>query len=137
MPARADGIVVLSGGQHRLSEALRLWQRGAARTLAISDGRHPGWPEANALCGRRRVRCFRPVPYSTRGEARWAAAQGWDSVVVVTSTYNVRRTRELFDRCVDGTVAVRAAAPPFENFVVGVAWEWPKSAWYWGLSRGC
>jgi uncharacterized SAM-binding protein YcdF (DUF218 family) len=137
LPARSDAVVVLSGGQHRLNEALRLWQNGAAPTLAISDGRNPGWPEANRLCGRPRVRCFRPVPYSTRGEARWTAGQRWQSVVVVTSTYHVRRTRELFDRCVNGRVAVRAADPPLVNFVIGVSWEWPKSAWYWGFSRGC
>jgi uncharacterized SAM-binding protein YcdF (DUF218 family) len=137
VPRRADAVVVLSGGQHRLTEGVRLWRRGVASTLAISDGRNPAWPQANRLCGRSHVRCFRPSPYSTRGEARWAAAQGWSSVVVVTSTYHVRRARELFERCIDGRVAVRAAKPPLDNFIVGVAWEWPKSAWYWGFSRGC
>jgi uncharacterized SAM-binding protein YcdF (DUF218 family) len=137
VPRRADAIVVLSGGQHRLDEGVRLWREGVVPTLAISDGRNPGWPEANRLCGRPRVRCFDPSPYSTRGEARWTAEQGWSSVVVVTSTYHVRRARELFDRCVDGRLAVVEADPPVDNFIVGVAWEWPKSAWYWGLSRGC
>jgi len=137
LPARADAVVVLSGGQHRLDEGVRLWRRGTARTLAISDGRDPAWPEANRLCSEPRVRCFTPVPYSTRGEARWTAAQPWDAVVVVTSTYHVRRTRELFRRCYKGRLAVVAADPPLENFVVGVAWEWPKSAWYWAFSRGC
>ena len=90
-----DAIVVLSGGQHRLDEGVRLWRQGVAPTLAISDGRNPSWPQANRLCGRPRVRCFDPSPYSTRGEARWTAAQGWDSVVVVTSTYHVRRARDV------------------------------------------
>jgi uncharacterized SAM-binding protein YcdF (DUF218 family) len=137
VPLQADAIVVLSGGQHRLDEGVRLWRRGVAPTLAISDGRNPSWPQANRLCGRPRVRCFNPSPYSTRGEARWAAAQGWDSVVVVTSTYHVRRAREMFDRCVDGRLAVVEAEPPLDNLIVGVTWEWPKSAWYWGFSRGC
>ena len=137
LPARADAIVVLSGGQHRLSEGVRLWRSGIAPTLAISDGRNPSWPEANRMCGRARVRCFRPEPYSTRGEAQWTADQGWGTVIVVTSTYHVRRTRELFGRCFDGRVAVRGAEPPVDHFIVGVAWEWPKSAWYWGFSRGC
>jgi uncharacterized SAM-binding protein YcdF (DUF218 family) len=137
LPADADAVVVLSGGQHRLDEAVRLWRSGVAPTLAISDGRNPSWPEANRLCTRPHVRCFVPAPYSTRGEARWTAGQHWKSVVVVTSTYHVRRTRELFERCVVGSVAVHAADPPLDNFIVGVAWEWPKSAWYWGFSRGC
>ena len=110
VPADAQAIVVLSGGQHRLNDGLRLWRAGVARTLVISDGL-----------------CFRPKPYSTRGEARWTGARGWRSVVVVTSTYHVRRTRELFERCVRGRVAVVAAEPPLTNFLVGIAWEWPKS----------
>jgi uncharacterized SAM-binding protein YcdF (DUF218 family) len=137
VPRRADAIVVLSGGQHRLDEGVRLWRDGVAPTLAISDGRNPSWPQANRLCGQPRVRCFKPLPFSTRGEARWTAGQGWDSVVVVTSTYHVRRTRELFSRCVDGRLAVVEAEPPLDNLIVGVTWEWPKSAWYWGFSRGC
>ena len=137
LPEDAEAIVVLSGGKHRLDEGVRLWRRGVAPALVISDGFDPAWPQANRLCRRARVRCFTPAPYSTRGEARWTAARGWRSVVVVTSTYHVRRTRELFDRCVRGRVAVVAAEPPLANFVIGVAWEWPKSLWYYGVSRGC
>ena len=138
LPARADAIVVLSGGRvHRLDEGLRLWRNRVAPMLAISDGRDPSWERANRLCGRPRVRCFKPVPYSTQGEARWTAAQGWDSVIVVTSTYHVRRARELFARCFRGRLAVRQADPPVENFVIGVAWEWPKTALYLAFRRGC
>jgi uncharacterized SAM-binding protein YcdF (DUF218 family) len=129
---------VLAGGQeHRLDEGLRLWRRGVSPTLVISDGRADGWARANRLCGEPRVRCFRPDPYSTRGEARWASRQGWDSLVVVTSTYHIRRTRELFERCFEGELSVREADTPLENFVIGVGWEWPKSAWYLGLVREC
>ena len=43
------------------------------RVLVISDGRSPDWPEANRLCAGGgagfRVVCFRPDPYSTKGEA--------------------------------------------------------------------
>lgn len=129
---------MLAGGQeHRLDEGVRLWRRGVAPTLVISDGLDPEWKRANRLCRRPRVRCFEPDPYSTRGEARWAGRQGWDSVVVVTSTYHVRRTRALFRRCFDGRLAVRAAEAPLGHFAVGVAWEWPKSAWYLGFVRDC
>lgn len=138
MPAEADAIVVLSGGRvHRLEEGLRLWRLGVAPTLVISDGLDPVWAEARRLCPEPRVRCFTPDPYSTRGEARWTAAQGWDSVVVVTSTYHVRRTRALFERCFDGRLAVVGAGPPLRNFAIGVAWEWPKSVYYGIVARGC
>jgi hypothetical protein len=133
---------VLAGGRkHRLDKGLELWRRGVAPTLVISDGRAPGWVEANRLCGEPRVLCFRPDPYSTRGEGEWAgraaARRGWRSVVVVTSTYHVRRSRVVFGRCFKGRLAVVAAHPPPENYAIGVAWEWPKSLYYLTLGRGC
>ena len=112
-PRPADAVVVLAGDHLRLGKALELMTRRVAATLVISDGLAPGWRQANRLCrggARFRVVCFRPEPYSTRGEARtvarMAAARGWRSVVVVTSTYHVTRARLLFDRCVDARVSV-------------------------------
>ena len=135
---RADAIVVLAGGRgHRLAEGLRLFRAGLAPRLAISDGVDPDWPEANRLCDRPRILCFKPDPYSTRGEARWTAARGWGSILVVTSRYHVFRTRMLFDRCLEGRLAVVGADPPLGNFLIGIAWEWPKLAWYSTLGRGC
>jgi uncharacterized SAM-binding protein YcdF (DUF218 family) len=128
-PRRADAVVVLSGDHLRLGKALELMTRRVAPTLVISDGLAPGWREANRLCrkgARFRVVCFRPKPYSTRGEARavarMAAARGWRSVVVVTSTYHVTRARLLFDRCVDARVRVtgstyRRSLIPLEVFL--------------------
>ena len=114
---RADAVVVLAGDHLRLGKALELMTRRVAPTLVISDGLAPGWRQANRLCrggARFRVVCFRASPYSTRGEAeavaRLASARGWQSVVVVTSTYHVTRARLLFRRCVDGRVAVTGAA---------------------------
>jgi uncharacterized SAM-binding protein YcdF (DUF218 family) len=130
-PRRADAVVVLSGDHLRLGKALELMARRVAPTLVISDGLAPGWRQANRLCrggarGRFRVVCFRPDPYSTRGEARavarMASARGWRSVVVVTSTYHVTRARLLFDRCVDASVRVtgstyRRSLIPLEAFL--------------------
>jgi uncharacterized SAM-binding protein YcdF (DUF218 family) len=142
VPARADAIVVLAGGRvDRLGKGVELWHRGVARTLVISDGLAAGWTEANRLCRRPSVLCFHADPYSTRGEAEWtgreAARRGWRSVVVVTSTYHVRRSRVIFGRCFKGRLAVVAAHPPLGNFARGVAWEWPKSAYYYTIARGC
>ena len=141
-PHGADAVVVLSGGRgHRLAEGRRLVAQGVSGTLVISDGNDPDWPEANRLCRSRRAICFTPDPYSTQGEARWIAQEArerrWDSVVVVTSTYHVRRTRMIVRRCYDGDLAVVGARPPLRNRIVGVAWEWPKSVYYLTLKRGC
>jgi uncharacterized SAM-binding protein YcdF (DUF218 family) len=128
-PRRADAVVVLAGDHLRLGKALELMTRRVAPTLVISDGLAAGWREANRLCrgeARFRVLCFRPRPYSTRGEARavarMAAARGWRSVVVVTSTYHVTRARLLFDRCADASVRVtgstyRRSLIPLEVFL--------------------
>ena len=142
MPRSADAIVVLSGGRgHRLDEGVRLWNAGVGRTLVVSDGNAPGWDAGNRLCRRARVVCFHPEPYSTQGEARWlgreARRRGWDSVVVVTSTYHLRRARMIFRRCYDRGLAAVAAEPPPANVLIGLAWEWPKSVYYLTLKRGC
>jgi uncharacterized SAM-binding protein YcdF (DUF218 family) len=143
-PRRADAVVVLAGGGHRLDEALRLVRSGVAPVLAISAGRDPGWPEANHLCGQLRpfrVVCFDAQPFSTRGEARWtaraAAARGWDSVAVVTSDYHVLRSRLLFERCLRSPVTVVGADPPLGNAAFGIALEWPKLAYALTVGRAC
>lgn len=139
---RADAIVVLSGGRgHRLEEGVRLWRAGAAPTLVLSDGDAAGWEQGNRLCRRGGVLCFHPDPYSTQGEARWIGAEakrrGWDSVVVVTSAYHLRRARMIVERCFPGRLAAIAAEPPPVNLIVGVVWEWPKSVYYLALNRDC
>jgi uncharacterized SAM-binding protein YcdF (DUF218 family) len=113
-PAHADAVVVLAGGgNQRLDPALKLVERGVAPVLAISSAfRDPKWKKAHRLCdgqdGRLRFKviCFEAVPYSTRGEAetvtRLAKHDGWNRVVVVTSTYHVTRARMLFRRCFHG-----------------------------------
>ena len=143
-PRHADAVVVLAGDHLRLGKALELMTRRIAPTLVISDGRAPGWHEANRLCrgaARFRVLCFRPDPYSTRGEARavarMAVARGWRSMLVVTSTYHVTRARLLFDRCTHARVFVtgstfRRSLIPLEVFL-----EPAKLAYALVVARGC
>jgi uncharacterized SAM-binding protein YcdF (DUF218 family) len=143
-PRRADAVVVLAGDHLRLGKALELMARRVAPTLVISDGLAPGWRRANRLCrggARFRVLCFRPRPYSTRGEARavarMAAARGWRSVLVVTSTYHVTRARLLSDRCVGARVSVtgstyRRSLIPLEVFL-----EPAKLGYALALARAC
>jgi uncharacterized SAM-binding protein YcdF (DUF218 family) len=144
-PRRTDAIVVLAGGKkQRLEKALELADRGVSRTLVLSDGRDPGWPEANRLCSGSRPRlevvCFRPEPYSTRGEAEQVAVlarrQGWKRVAVVTSTSHVYRARLLFERC-DVPVEVVAAGHRWPYLAHALVFESLKLAHALVLEREC
>ncbi len=141
-PGRANAVVVLSGGKNdRLPEGIELVRRGVAPLLVISDGR----TYAPRLCAGEtsgfRVLCFRPDPYSTRGEAeeiaRLAHARRWRSVVVVTSRYHVFRARVLFRRCFHGRVAAVGSMPDVWHFFTGILYEWPKLLYEETLLRGC
>ena len=101
-PPPGDGIVALTGGAERTSDALRLLASGRAKRLLIS-GVHPETSErelsraqpdyaAFARCcvdlGRRAL--------NTAGNAvetrRWAESHGFRSLIVVTSGYHMPRT---------------------------------------------
>jgi uncharacterized SAM-binding protein YcdF (DUF218 family) len=145
-PAGADAVVVLAGARDsRLAKGLELIRDGAAQTLVISDGRARGWQIGNRLCDGEatgfRVVCFRPEPYSTRGEAedvaRLAQARGWRSLVVVTSRYHVTRARMLFRRCTDAAVKGVAADTSAGATAVNLPVEWGKLAYQLTVQRGC
>lgn len=144
-PSRADAVVVLSGGRKtRLAKGLELIRGGVAPTLVISDGRAPGWGEANRLCGggeRFEVVCFRPRPYSTHGEAndiaRLAQRHGWATLVVVTSRYHVTRARMLFRRCTDAEIEGVAARTPPLSMVMNMPFEWGKFLYQVTVERDC
>ena len=98
---KADGIVVLSGGSSRVSDAVELLAGGYGRRLLIS-GVHPtneasditrSLPEARSF-----INCCVDLDYSainTRSNAaqtrRWAAERGFKSLIVVTSNYHMPR----------------------------------------------
>jgi uncharacterized SAM-binding protein YcdF (DUF218 family) len=98
---RADGIVVLTGGSSRVSDAMELLAAGYGKRLLIS-GVHPtsgasdisrSLPESQAL-----FNCCVDLDYSainTRSNAaetrRWAHERGFKSLIVVTSNYHMPR----------------------------------------------
>jgi uncharacterized SAM-binding protein YcdF (DUF218 family) len=98
---RADGIVVLTGGSSRVSDAMELLSSGYGKRLLIS-GVHPtsaasdisrSLPESHSL-----LRCCVDLDRSavnTRSNAeqtrRWAHERGFKSLIVVTSNYHMPR----------------------------------------------
>jgi len=141
-PGRADAVVVFAGaGGDRQAEGVRLVRDGVAPVLVVSDGGQAGSPGAR-ICRRRpaglRLVCLTPSPATTRGEARafadLAEREGWSSLVLVTSTYHLRRASLLVDRCYAGRlrrVAVRQVGAS------QVATEWLALAAAVTLFRSC
>jgi uncharacterized SAM-binding protein YcdF (DUF218 family) len=98
---KADGIVVLTGGSSRVSDAMELLAGGYGKRLLIS-GVHPtsaasdisrSLPESQTL-----FNCCVDLDYSavnTRSNAaetrRWAHERGFKSLIVVTSNYHMPR----------------------------------------------
>jgi uncharacterized SAM-binding protein YcdF (DUF218 family) len=98
---RADGIVVLTGGSSRVSDAMELLAAGYGKRLLIS-GVHPtsgasdisrSLPESQSF-----FNCCVDLDYSainTRSNAaqtrRWAHERGFKSLIVVTSNYHMPR----------------------------------------------
>jgi uncharacterized SAM-binding protein YcdF (DUF218 family) len=149
-PRHASAIVVLGGdARGRLPLGLELARAGVAPVLVVSDGAGSDWAPARALCAHPgghsfRVVCFRPDPFSTRGEARemkrMAAARGWRSLLVVTSTYHVYRARMLFQRCLKGKhvrLYVEGARSGWLSLPLNAAAETLKLGLAETLRRGC
>ena len=100
--AKADGIVVLTGGEARIDRAVNLLSEGRAKRLLIS-GVHPSttssqlrrrYPKAAAL-----FQCCIDLDkqaLNTTGNAAetqaWAQRLHFNSLIVVTSSYHMPRT---------------------------------------------
>ena len=123
---KADGIVVLTGGSSRVSDAMELLAAGYGRRLLIS-GVHPTstasdisrtLPENQSF-----MHCcvdLDRTAVSTRGNAaearRWAEGRGFRSLIVVTSNYHMPRALVEFSHAMPETALI-----PFA--VVGDKWR--------------
>jgi hypothetical protein len=124
---RADAILVMGGPGPRLQVALKLAKEHAAPVMLVSVA-SVRWNCPNFDVPGVQVECFRPNPFSTQGEARYAAGQarlhGWHSLIVVSSVPQSTRARLRVQRCFDGTVKVVAAQPSLARWAYGVIYEW-------------
>lgn len=123
---KADGIVVLTGGSSRVSDAMELLAAGYGKRLLIS-GVHPTstasdisrtLPENQSF-----MHCCVDLDrsaVSTRGNAaearRWAEGRGFRSLIVVTSNYHMPRALVEFSHAMPETNLI-----PFA--VVGDRWR--------------
>ncbi|MCC7253599.1 YdcF family protein [Hyphomicrobium sp.] len=99
---QADGIVVLTGGQTRISEAARLLEDKRGERLLISGvNQKIGRPSLLKISGldEKTFNCCVDLGYAalnTIGNAdetrRWAEALGYDRLIVVTASYHMPRS---------------------------------------------
>ncbi len=118
-PGRADAVVVLAGAApERLPVGRELISAGSAPILVLSTTETPGNAVTDTVCRyftNPGVRCFSPSPLTTRGEARaiarLAADNGWDEIIVVTSTYHLVRAEANITQCSNARVRMVASDP--------------------------
>ena len=128
---KADGIVVLTGGSSRVSDAMELLAAGYGKRLLIS-GVHP----ASAVSDISRslsenqsfLNCCVDLDHfaqNTQGNAEqarlWAHERGFRSVIVVTSNYHMPRAIVEFSHAMPDVVLIPYA-------VVGERWR--DEAWW-------
>jgi uncharacterized SAM-binding protein YcdF (DUF218 family) len=114
---RADAIVVLGGDEDgRVDYGLELAHQGYADTVVISNS----YSEDNRMIRRAcasgtatlTVICFVPDPWTTQGEAMFAAnlarERGWKHMIVVSWNWHLVRARFIFHQCYDGRVTMVA-----------------------------
>ncbi len=115
-PPRADGIVVLTGGELRLTAAARLLAEGRGSRLLISGvNPHTSRADLKRLSGlsERLFAARVDVDYaahSTTSNAEetktWAKAKGFRSLIIVTSSYHMPRSLTELNRAMPGVVLV-------------------------------
>ena len=120
--SKADAIVVLGGDKDgRVDYGLDLARQGYADTVVISDSYDAGDPMITRACASGTaaitVICFRPDPFTTRGEAmfvqRAATQHHWKHVIVVSWNFHMVRARYIFGQCFDGAVTMRPVPRPY------------------------
>ena len=119
---RTDGIVVLTGGPHRIDRALDLLQAGQARRLLISGVAHDVRPADLAATYHRPTALFdccvalgrEAVDTRSNGEevAGWVRRRGYKSIRLVTTDWHMRRARFELEHALPADVTVVADAVP-------------------------
>ncbi len=119
---QADAIVVLTGGQTRISEAARLLQDKRGQRLLISGVNHKtGRPSLLKISGldEETFNCCVDLGYAalnTIGNAdetaRWAQTLGYDRLIVVTASYHMPRSLAELARAMPNTELVPHPVAP-------------------------
>jgi uncharacterized SAM-binding protein YcdF (DUF218 family) len=132
LPPKADAIVVLAGSDRRLPVAQALFGGGLAPTLVVSADRSGRDPRRATLCRKppAGVVCVHAGPASTEGEAQavrqLADRKKWNSIILVTSRFQMFRAGRIFERCVNARIAEHGVDEPWWRNAIAVPLEWIK-----------
>ncbi len=112
---QADGIVVLTGGEHRLSEAARLLAEGRGKRLLISGANRQATRQDLYRKSGLSTKLFERVDvgyaaHDTSGNAEetkaWASAHRFSRLIIVTSSYHMPRSLIELGRAMPATALV-------------------------------
>lgn len=135
-PPNADAVVVLTGGAGRVVEGIDLLSAGHAKKLFVS-GVDRGVDVAALLTAARRgpagIECCIALGHGaddTAGNAaetaRWMAAEGFASLLLVTTDWHMPRSLIEFRRAMPkATIVPRSVPSPTVH--VADWWRWPGS----------
>lgn len=152
---RADAIVALTGGSYRIGDAIELLQASHGKRLLISGvnektGReelarlHPGGRDAISCCVDLDYRARNTIGNAIEAR-RWARANHFGSLLIVTSNYHLPRTMLEFQHAMPGLRLIGrpvvSEATPVERWwrdpavarMVGI--EYAKFLTAWARSR--
>jgi uncharacterized SAM-binding protein YcdF (DUF218 family) len=144
LPPRVDAIVELGGPGMAGRDALALELARAHRasylvqsTVAAEAGTQRCLPPVPGVT----VLCFHPAPETTRGEARYIAAEAarlhWTSVVLVTTPDQAWRARLRTTRCFGGQVYTATSNLPTLDWLAQIPYQWGASLKALLVERSC
>jgi uncharacterized SAM-binding protein YcdF (DUF218 family) len=133
---RTDGIVVFTGGPHRIDRALDLLQEGQARRVLVS-GVAPDVRPADLAAEYRRplalIECCvalgrQAVDTRSNGTevADWVRRRGYRSIRLVTTDWHMRRARYEVDRVLPRNITIVADAVPSRPSITTLWVEYHK-----------
>lgn len=132
LPSDADAIVVLAGSEKSLPAGQALVGGGIAPTLLVSSTRRESDERRRRLCRNppEDVVCVIGGPFREGGElqaiARVARNRDWETVVVVSPSYERVRVDRVLGRCADLRVVGVGVDDPWWRDAIALPLEWVK-----------
>ncbi len=132
LPSDADAVVVLTGSERSLPAGQALVGGGIAPTLVVTSTRTGRDDARRRLCRKppETVVCVVGGPFARGGElqaiARVAENRNWDTVVVVSPSYQRLRVDRVLGRCAGVRVVGVGVDDPWYRDAVALPLEWVK-----------